>query len=503
MKMGWQAVMALGVVLGLGVGGCGAVGARTGVVWVCSTEEAPWRVMPSPSFTVGPVGPGGPVVTAGAAPQAGAATQGGRGGRGEGGQAAEIRLVPRKTYQAMEGFGGCFNELGWMALKKLPVAERGKAIEALFGKEGCGFNLARLPIGASDFAADGYSLAATPEDYELKDFSIERDRRDLLPYVKAAMGVRPDLRCWGSPWSPPAWMKTNNSYARGSIRSEPAVYRTYANYLVKWIEAYRGEGVAIYGLSPQNEPNILNVYPTCEWTGPQLREFIGEHLGPTLRERQANVELWLGLNGDPPNGGDNANGRLMTVMEDAKASGYLTGIAFQYDSRNQIALAKELYPEKKLMQSETECNRGANSWADAQKLYGLMKRYIEGGASSYFAWNMVLDETGMSTWKWKQNALITADVKEQKIRLNGEYQVMRHFSRYIEPGAKRALMTGPWGDQMGFINPDGTAVLVIANSSRQVQAVRIEVVGRAGMMRVELPALSFSTIVIEREGAGG
>lgn len=450
---------------------CSATGSAAGVTWISSTAEQPWKSMPAPTLEE-------------SAPDA----------------PPQVRVAPRRAYQTIEGFGGCFNELGWTALGKAAEQDRRAIISALFGDEGAAFTLARLPIGASDFALDGYSLADTAGDFELRDFSIARDERHLLPYVNAALAVRPDLRCWGSPWSPPAWMKTNNSYSKGSLKWEPAILRSYADYFVRWLEAYRAQGVKIYAISPQNEPNILNVYPTCLWTGAQLREFIGDYLGPALRERNAGVELWLGLNGDPLNGGENINDRLVAVMEDPRASAFIRGVAFQYDSRNQIAVASELYPEKKFMQSETECNKGANSWADAQRLYGLMKRYLEGGAGSYFAWNMVLDETGMSTWKWRQNALITVDQGSGKVTYNGEYHVMRHFSRYVKPGAKRVLSTGVWSDKIAFVNPDGSVVAVVGNSSNKPEPFALAIGGRPDddTAKVTLPPRSINTFVVSR-----
>jgi glucosylceramidase len=249
----------------------------------------------------------------------------------------------------------------------------------------------------------------------------------------------------------------------------------------------------------QNEPNILSAYPTCLWTGPQLREFIADYLGPTLHARKTNVELWLGtLNGDPPNDGDNVNDRLLTVLEDPKASVFITGIAFQYDSRTQIGSASELYPGKKLMESETECNHGENSWADAQHLYSLMKRYIENGAGSYFSWNMVLDETGLSTWNWRQNAMITVNRDTGKVTYNGEYYVMCHFSQFVKPGAKRVMTTGIWGDKIAFVNPDGSTVLVVGNTAKQPYSVVLNVAERAdgGTINVTLPARSVNTFVI-------
>ena len=225
--------------------------------------------------------------------------------------------------------------------------------------------------------------------------------------------------------------------------------------------------VNIYAITPQNEPNITNVYPTCLWTGAQLQEFIADYVGPALRDRKTNVELWLGLNGDPPNNGSDANDRLAIVLKNPNSNAFLTGIAFQYDRKNQLGTAYKLYPDKKLMQSETECQQGNNSWADAQRLYTLMKRYIDSGANAYFLWNMVLDDTGLSTWKWRQNSAITINRGTGKVTYNGEYYVMRHFSHYVKPGAKRVLTTGVWGDQIAFVNPDGSTVIVVGNSADQ------------------------------------
>jgi len=439
------------------------------VHWISSTDKEPWRQMPGPSLAL---------PTPEAAPQ--------------------ILVRPTRTYQTVDGFGGSFNELGWVALGKASAADQRQVMTALFGDDGTAFTLARIPIGASDFALDAYSLADTPEDYGLDHFSIERDRKHLLPYVKAVMEVRPALQAWASPWSPPGWMKTNNSYSKGSLRWEPKILDAYANYFARWIESYRAEGVNLYAISPQNEPNILNVYPTTLWSASQLSEFIGDYLGPTLKNQGIDIEIWLGLNGDPFNGGENPNDRLIRVMEDAEASEFITGIGFQYDSRNQIALAHELYPDRKLMQSESVCFNGDNSWEQAEELYRLIKRYFDGGANAYFAWNMILDETGKSSWDWAQNALITVDQRSGKVTYNGEYYVYKQFSRFVKPGAKRIMTTGSWGDRIAFENQDGSIVLVVANISDDGHEVRIAVEGLSvgDTLEVELAAHSINTFVV-------
>jgi glucosylceramidase len=443
--------------------------AQAEVIWITSTADQCWRKMPAPALT--PADPAKP---------------------------ATIRVATAKTFQTIDGFGGCFNELGWEALSHVSTRDRASALQSLFGDDGCAFTLGRIPVGASDFALDAYSLDDVTDDFELKGFSISRDRKALIPFIKAAISIRPKLKFWGSPWSPPAWMKDNNHYSKGSLRWEKRILDCYAAYLARWVESYRAEGIDIYALAVQNEPNIASNYPSCLWTGLQLREFIGEFLGPVLRDRKANVELWLGINGDPPNDGHNINNRVVSVLDDPKANAFLTGIAFQYDSQNLIGQASLLYPDKKLMQSETECRSGENSFADAQRLYALMLHYLGNNASSYFMWNMVLDETGLSTWKWRQNAMISIDRQNKTLRFNGEYYVMRHFSQFVKPGAKRILTTGPWGDKIAFLNPDGSTVMVIGNSDRRPLPVTIETgPNRNGnTLSVTLPPGSINTFVV-------
>jgi glucosylceramidase len=277
-----------------------------GVTWICSTEAKPWQTMPAPALEK-------------SRPEA----------------PPEVRINPQKTFQTIDGFGGCFNELSWVALSKASATDRSRVLAALFGDDGCAFNLGRIPIGANDFALDWYSLDETPGDLALTNFSIARDEKQVIPFIKAAMAVRPELKCWGSPWSPPTWMKTSTNYSKGSLRWEPEILQAYATYLARWVESYRKAGVNVFAVFPQNEPNILSAYPSCLWTGPQLREFIADYLGPTLHKRKTNVELWLGtLNGDPFNDGDNANARLETVLADPKANKFITGVSFQYDSKN-------------------------------------------------------------------------------------------------------------------------------------------------------------------------
>ncbi len=144
----------------------------------------------------------------------------------------------------IDGFGGCFNELGYQALSHLTEDERNQILDALFFNNGdCRFSICRLPIGASDYALEWYSLNDTPEDYDMRDFSIERDKKYIIPYIREALKRNPDLKLFASPWSPPTWMKHPKAYNYGTLRWEPKVLEAYALYFVKFVQAYEQEGI--------------------------------------------------------------------------------------------------------------------------------------------------------------------------------------------------------------------------------------------------------------------
>ena len=171
--------------------------------------------------------------------------------------AALLQVEPGVAYQSIIGFGGCFNELAWTALQAVSPPLRDEAMKALFDKAGCNFTACRMGIGANDFALAWYSLDETPDDYDMAHFTIEEDEKTLIPYLKAALAIQPKLAVWGVPWSPPQWMKTNNSYVgKGWIaQAGPADARRLRALLLEICADLSGqEGIPVRGIFPQNEP---------------------------------------------------------------------------------------------------------------------------------------------------------------------------------------------------------------------------------------------------------
>ena len=401
-----------------------------------------------------------------------------------------LRLDGRRD-QVWEGFGGCFNELGWIALKSLSAAARGKVMDALFGpRESCRFNLCRLPIGASDYAAEWYSHNETPGDYAMKHFSIARDRDYLLPYIRMALARRADLTLFASPWSPPTWMKSPRAYNSGRIIWEPKVLRAYALYFARFVKAYGRAGVAIHQIHMQNEPLADQKFPSCLWTGEQMRDFLRDYLGPTFRREKLDTELWLGtLNTD------DFDGYPLTVLSDARARRYISGVGFQWAGKGAVQRTHACWPDLRLMQTENECGDGCNTWQYAGYVFNLAQHYITNGVNAYVYWNMVLPEGGRSTWGWLQNSLVTVDVGKGKATFTPEFHVMKHFSRYIRPGAVRLLLTGHWaGSAVAFENPDGRTVLVVRNPLGDAQPLCFEAGGRTVAITMEPD--SINTLVL-------
>lgn len=417
------------------------------------------------------------------------------------GAAPDLRVDASAKLQRWDGFGGTFNEAGWVALASVQPAERERALRLLFdAREGAGFTYGRIPIGASDFALDRYTLSERADDYQLEAFSIERDRARLIPYVRAALAVNPRLTLWASPWTPPAWMKNNGSTDGGRIRDEPKVLAAYAAYFARFIEAYRAEGLRIDAVQPQNEPGYEQTYPTCLWTPELMTRFIGSYLGPTLSERQMETQIWLGTLSAPED-----VKHVDAALGDAAAARYIKGIGVQWNTMSAVAGFASKYGLP-VMQTEHRCGnypwrkesfnptRAPNDHDYAEESWDLIASWIRSGVNAYLAWNMVLDTVGMNMddkRPWPQNALIVVDRDTHTASVTPAYYVFRHLSQFVEPGAFR-LETRGEGDALAFENPDGSVVAVIHNSADAPRGLSLGV--RDATFRLDVPAHGWATV---------
>ena len=450
-----------------------------------------------------------------------------------------ITIDVQKTLQTIEGFGTCFNELGWTSLSLLSYDDKQAILHELFepGK-GTNLTMGRMPLGANDFSLDFYSYDETDGDFELKDFSIDHDRQTLLPFVKSALAVQPQLKMFASPWCPPAWMKYNKHYACNSTAAlrkmievrmaqlpdsvrhrmggdsgisgwlsvdngleidksiaegedafiqEPQYLDAYARYFGKFIDAYRGEGVVFQKVMPQNEFNSAQPYPACVWKAESLANFIGNYLGPEMEKR--GVEVYYGTI-------ERANLDLShTVLNHPTARKYISGMGFQWAGKDALPTLHAEYPNLTCYQTEQECGDGKNDWKGAMHSWDLMKHYFKNGVQAYFYWNTSLLEGGVSRWGWSQNSLVTVNKDNNSYRYTPEFYVLKHASRFVLPGAKLLELDNGYDDALAFVNTDGSIVVLLGNQTDSSQKVTIKVENH--LKTIELEPNTLNTVVLK------
>lgn len=417
-----------------------------------------------------------------------------------------IEVYPNNSLQKMTGFGGCFNEFGWEALKLLPVDKQEQVFKELFSTSGANFNYNRLPIGASDYSLDFYSFNETKNDFEMQNFSIERDKNCLIPFIKRAQKYNPEMTFFASPWCPPSWMKANENYASISsekynklpkalesvtgttgFKMQKGILKSYALYFSKFFDAYNNEGIIIGDLHVQNEVLAEQIFPSCIWQPQDLALFIGDYLGPRFEQEKRNVNIWLGTLNVPD------FKYVQTALSNSRAAKYIKGCGFQWDGKKIIADVKKAYPSIHLIQTENECGGGENNWKSAEYTWSLIKHYINSGAESYIYWNFILETPGVSHWGWVQNSMVTINKNTKELKYNPEFYLMKHLSHYVKNGAT-LLAVSDQSNMLAFKNPEGSIVLVIANTNDVVKDQKIKIGDK--LLELKLKANSFNTLLL-------
>lgn len=415
-----------------------------------------------------------------------------------------------EEFQKLRGFGGCFNELGYQALTKYVSAEdRETVFRELFSPEELNFTFNRTPVGANDFAEQWYSYDEEDGDYDLKHFSVEHDDSSLVPYIRKAQQYQPDLQLFASPWSPPTWMKFPKVYNFGRIVMTPENLTAYAHYFVKYIKAYAERGIRINQLHVQNEVFADQKFPSCLWSSEDMRVFVRDYLGPIFAQEGIDTAIFLGTLNGPEDmswtgGGygmklDNYSRYVDNILFDDEARKYIAGVGYQWAGQHAIARTHQSWPELELLMTESECGMGDNSWEYAEYIFHLINHYLRNGATAYTYWNMVLTEI-VSTWGWQQNSLYSVDSRTGEITRNPEWYVMRHFSKYVRPGAVVLGTTGHF-NAMGIAlrNPDGSVVIVVQNAlERELPFDFADPRNPSLAVSVKLAPRSFNTFVLEK-----
>lgn len=376
-----------------------------------------------------------------------------------------INIHPDIEYQKIHGFGGAFSEAASNTLDKLSKKNREKILELYFDKEtGIGYNSGRIHINSCDFSLGNYSCIEEG-DKELRTFNIDRDKSSVIPMIKDAMKYN-DIEIFASPWSPPAFMKTNGEMNNGGkLKSE--YFENWADFYVKFIEEYKKEGIDIWGITVQNEPKATQIWDSCVYTAEEERDFVKNYLGEKMKKIGVKIMFW-------DHNKERVIDRAKVMLDDKDAEKYIYGLAFHWysgDHFEQLEMFNKLYPDKKLIFSEG-CYEYSLGDSDTIKIGEKYAHDIIGNFNNYCNifcdWNLLLNEKGGPNHVGNFcDAPIMADTKNDKIYIHDSYYYIGHFSKYIQKGAKR-IGSSKWSseiDTVSFKNPDGTIISVVLNAT--------------------------------------
>lgn len=418
----------------------------------------------------------------------------------KGNEKVDIELNPSRTYQSIIGFGGAFTEAAAYTLSRMSEDKRKEVIESYFDKEkGLGYSIGRVHIHSCDFALGNYTYV---EDYDtdLKSFDISRDRKWVIPLVKDAMKVRgEEITLLASPWSPPAWMKTNNEMNHGG-KLLPEYRDAWAKYYTKFIRAYEKEGINIWGITVQNEPEAVQTWDSCIYTELEERDFVRDYLGPTMHAeglQDVKILIW-------DHNRDIMVRRAAGVLSDPEAAKYVWGTGFHWyvsEDFESVGKVHEMFPDKHLLFTEG-CQEGGvklGAWFTGERYARNMIGDLNNWTEGYLDWNIVLDEEGGPNHVRNFcDAPIIADTRTNELIYESSYYYIGHFSKYIKPGAVRIGVDNS-NEKLqvaSFLNTDGTIAAVVMNEKDEAIDFKLGCEDKA--LSLTLEAHSIATYIFNK-----
>ena len=389
-----------------------------------------------------------------------------------------VFVDPSKRSQTILGIGGALTDASAETYAKLPSAKQQEILDAYFDPDkGIGYTLGRTNIHSCDFSSASYTYV-TEGDTALKSFSVDHDKQFRIPFIKKAMAAAGGkLTLFGSPWSPPAFMKTNNDMLHGG-KLKPEFYQSWANYYTQFIKSYQREGIPIWGVSIQNEPMATQTWESCIYSAEDERDFLKNYLGPTMKREglgDTKIIAW-------DHNRDLIYQRASTILEDPKAAQYVWGIGFHWyepwsggdQMFDNVKLVHETFPNKNLIFTEgcVDAFKAGDlkNWRLGEAYGRSMINDFNSGAVGWTDWNVLLDEQGGPNHVGNFCfAPVHADTKTGELIYTNSYYYIGHFSKFVRPGARR-IACAPSRSQLlsaAFINPDGKVSVVVMNKSDQ------------------------------------
>jgi len=413
-----------------------------------------------------------------------------------------VFVNPDKTFQSFLGIGGAVTDASAEVFGQLPSDQQQKFLDAYFDKtNGIGYSLIRSTIHSCDFSSESYTYV-TDEDPALLTFNIKHEQQYRLPMIRKIIhAAGGKITLYVSPWSPPAFMKDNNSMLKGG-KLKPEYYSSWAMYYTKFIKAYEKEGIPVWGLSVQNEPMATQTWESCIYTAEEERDFLKNYLGPTMKKqglKDKKIIVW-------DHNRDLINQRADVIFSDPDASKYAWGIGFHWYETwtggdpmfRNVAQVHESYPDKNLIFTEGCVERFDSTryqyWPNAERYGRSMIHDFNAGTVGWTDWNLLLDQRGGPN---HVNNFCFAPIhaRNGKLIITPSYYYIGHFSKFIRPAAKRVSTVSSRSTLLAtsFLNTDGQMVTVVMNSTDKPVSYKLYVGSNA--IEVDIQAHAIQTLV--------
>ena len=416
-----------------------------------------------------------------------------------------VFVDPTHQFQTLVGIGGAITDASAEVFAKLPKPKQQELLQAYYSPTaGIGYSLARTNIASCDFSSASYGYVKD-NDKALKSFSVKHDEQFRIPLLKQATAAAGgQLTLFASPWSPPAWMKTNHDLLHGG-HLLPEFRQPYADYYVKFVRAYEAQGLPIWGLTVQNEEMATQPWESCVYTAEEERDFVKGYLGPTLAKSGLGGLKLMAWDHNR----DLVQQRAAAVLDDPESAKYLWGIAYHWYETwtgsgmefDNVRRVHEMYPDTHLFFTEGCVEKfdfaQVKEWRLGERYGYSMINDFNAGTTGWTDWNILLDQTGGPNHVGNFCfAPVIADTRSGELIYTNAYYYIGHFSKFIRPGAKRVAVstTRDWLQATAFQNPNGQLAVVVMNRGDQPQQFQLWIKGQA--VATTSPAHSMATYVI-------
>jgi len=410
-----------------------------------------------------------------------------------------VNLYPKIKYQTIQGFGGALTDAAGYVYSLMNEEQKKEMLTNYFSEKEMGYHIARIHMDSCDFSTGHYEAMSDPEDLEMKSFDMSRTEKYIIPLLEDAQKICPEpIEIMLTPWSPPVFMKTNGERDHGGKLKEE--YRSFwAEYICRYIEEFQKRNFKVTRISVQNEPKATQIWDSCVYTALEEKMFLRDYLYPAMKKHNlTDIEIFIWDHNK-----ERAYERARDIIA-ADTEKIIAGVAFHWysgDHFQALRLIQEQFPDKKLILSEAcieYAKYGKKDYlANAQKYAHDIIGNMNNGMEAFYDWNILLDEKGGPTHaKYYCDAPYLYHTKTGELIERNTLSYIRHFSHYIQPGARRIAHTS-YTEEVEVIavqNPDDIMVVVFLNRTREDKHVNLRL--HKEMVRITIRAQGIATAVI-------